>query len=64
METANIKEEAKRLIDELPDNSTWDDLMYLIYVRQVVAAGMADSKDGKITPVEDVRKKLGLLKLK
>ena len=34
METKNIKEEARRLIDKLPENSTWDDLMYEIYVRQ------------------------------
>ncbi|EDZ95025.1 MAG: hypothetical protein P5702_21050 [Limnospira sp. PMC 1291.21] len=43
MENTNIKQEAKRLIDELPDNSTWDDLMYSIYVRQMVEAGIADS---------------------
>jgi len=60
MEKTDIKEEARRLIEELPDNSTWDDLMYLIYVRQVVEAGMADSAEGKITAVEDVRKKFGL----
>ncbi|QJB28143.1 hypothetical protein [Limnospira fusiformis] len=47
MENTNIKQEAKRLIDELPDNSTWDDLMYSIYVRQVVEAGIADSENGK-----------------
>ncbi|CDM93257.1 MAG: hypothetical protein ABWU13_22390 [Limnospira maxima] len=57
MEKTNIKEEAKRLIDELPDNSTWDDLMYSIYVRQMVEAGIADSENGKVTAVEDVRKK-------
>ena len=33
METRNIKEEARRLIDNLPEDSTWDDLMYEIYVR-------------------------------
>jgi hypothetical protein len=26
MEKLNIKEEARKLIDKLPDNSTWDDL--------------------------------------
>ncbi len=42
METSNIKEEARRLIDNLPENSTWDDLMYQIYVRMAVEAGLAD----------------------
>lgn len=54
METVNIKEEARRLIDSLPENSTWDDLMYAIYVRQTVEAGLAHSRDGKIIPVEEV----------
>ncbi|MBD2773060.1 hypothetical protein [Iningainema tapete] len=60
METRSIKEEARRLIDQLPENSTWDDLMYEIYVRQVVEAGLADSKAGRVTSVEQVRKRFGL----
>ncbi|MBW4593439.1 MAG: hypothetical protein KME46_11085 [Brasilonema angustatum HA4187-MV1] len=60
MENANIKEEARKLIERLPANSTWDDLMYQIYVRQVVEAGLADSKTGKVISVQDVRKKFGL----
>ncbi len=30
MEIKNIKQKARNLIDKLPDNSTWDDLMYEI----------------------------------
>ncbi|MBW4511107.1 MAG: hypothetical protein KME64_32015 [Scytonematopsis contorta HA4267-MV1] len=56
----NIKEEARKLIDKLPENSTWDDLMYQIYVRQAIEAGLADSKAGRVTSVQDVRKKFGL----
>ncbi|MCL1464016.1 hypothetical protein [Argonema galeatum] len=54
METVNIKQAARRLIDSLPENCTWDDLMYAIYVRQTVEAGLAHSRDGKIIPVEEV----------
>jgi hypothetical protein len=60
MESLNIKEEAKKLIDRLPDNFTWDDLMYEIYVRQVVEAGLADSQAGRLTSVQEVRAKFGL----
>ncbi|MGF1673007.1 MAG: hypothetical protein ACFCUV_04880 [Rivularia sp. (in: cyanobacteria)] len=60
MEKLNIKEEARKLIDKLPDDSTWDDLMYEIYVRQVVEAGLADSNAGKLISVQDVREKFGL----
>lgn len=58
----NIKQEARKLIDKLPENSTWDDLMYQIYVRQTIEAGLADSKASKLSSVEEVRKKFGLSK--
>ena len=60
MSTVNVKEEAKRLIEKLPENMTWDDLMHEIYVRQSVEAGLADSKTGKVTDVAEVRAKFGL----
>ena len=62
MGTTNIKKEARRLIDKLPEESTWDDLMYEIYVRQVVEAGLDDSKAGRTTDVEQVREKFALSK--
>ena len=58
--STNIKEEAKRLIDRLPEDVTWDDLMHEIYVRQSVEAGLADSKAGKIVEVREVRARFGL----
>ena len=60
MKIRSIKEEARALIDKLPVNSTWDDLMYEIYVRQAVEAGLADSESGRVISVEQVRKKFGL----
>jgi predicted transcriptional regulator len=60
MNTANIKEEAKRLIEKLPDDITWDDLMHEIYVRQAIEAGLADSEAGKLTDVAEVRSRFGL----
>jgi hypothetical protein len=59
MQTISIKEEARRLVDQLPNYSTWDDLMYEIYVRQAVEEGIKDSKAGRTTDVKDVRKKFG-----
>ncbi|MBW4473195.1 MAG: hypothetical protein KME45_22880 [Stenomitos rutilans HA7619-LM2] len=60
METRSIKDEAHRLIDQLPENSTWDDLMQEIYVRQAIEAGLADSNAGRVLSIEDVRKQFGL----
>ena len=55
-----VKTEAHRLVDELPDSATWDDLMHEIYVRKAVERGMADSLAGRTTDVSEVRAKYGL----
>ena len=61
MEAVNLKDEARRLIERLPDDATWDDLMHEIYVRQAIEAGLEDSRAEKLTSVEDVRSRFGLL---
>ncbi|MDQ2921464.1 MAG: hypothetical protein M3R52_07640 [Acidobacteriota bacterium] len=60
MSTVNVKEEARRLIEKLPDNVTWDDLMHEIYVRQSIETGLADSEAGRVIDVAEVRAKFGL----
>jgi hypothetical protein len=60
MESVGIKDEARRIIDGLPENSTCDDLRHEIYVRQSIEKGLLDSQNGRTTSVEDVREKFGL----
>jgi predicted transcriptional regulator len=57
-----VKDEAKRLVEKLTENSTRDGLMHEIYVRQAIEAGLADSKAGRTTDVEQVRARFGLPK--
>ena len=35
----DLKEDAKRLIDSLPSLSSWEQLMYEIYVREAIEKG-------------------------
>ncbi len=60
MQTESIKQEAYRILDKLPDKATWDDLMYQIYVRQTIEAGIKDSDEGRTVDVKEVRKRFGL----
>lgn len=60
MEAVSVKDEARRLIERLPEDATWDDLMHEIYVRQAIEAGLEDSRAGNLTNIEDVRARLGL----
>lgn len=56
------KEDAHQLVDQMPENATWDDLINEIYVRQVIEQGLADSKAGRTIEVGQVRRKYGLNK--
>ncbi len=60
MSATSVREEAQRLVDQLPDDATWEDLLYQIYVRQSIEAGLADCRAGRLVPIEEVRRRLGL----
>ncbi len=55
-----IKQEVRRLAEELPEDATWDDVMERVYVLQAVEEGLKASREGRRRPVEDVRKSYGL----
>lgn len=60
-ELGAVKSEAHRLIDGLPDDATWDDVMYGIYVRQCIDAGIKDADAGRVVDVDEVRRQFGLV---
>ncbi len=62
MQAGNIKEEARNLLKDIPEDATWDDLMYRIYVRQAIEAGIKDSDAGRTIDVKEVRARFGFEK--
>ena len=60
MRSADIREDARRLVEDLPAGATWEDLMYRIYVRQAIDAGLRDSDAGRTVDVGEVRAEFGL----
>jgi hypothetical protein len=55
VQTIAIKEEAKRIVDELPASATWEDLIYRLYVRQAIEAGLEDSANDRTFSTEEIR---------
>ncbi len=55
MQTA--KDAAKSLIEQLPDSATLNDIMYELYVKQKIERGMQASREDRITPHSDVKKR-------
>ena len=52
-EKPDIKAEAHRLVDRLPDAASWDDLAYEVYVRQTIEAGLAEADAGRLVEHEE-----------
>jgi len=44
----NVKHEAIESVRCLPDECTWDDVTYQIYVRQKIEAGLKDADEGRL----------------
>ena len=62
MEENTVKQEAQKLLEQLPENANWDDLMYEIYIHQAIESGIKDSELGRTLSVGEVRTKFGLPK--
>ena len=56
----SVKSEALKLVRGLPKSSTWDDLMYRIYVRQKIETGLSDIRQGRVHSHTSIRKEFGL----
>ena len=61
-EIRDVRASAREVVDTLPDGSTWDDVIYRMYVRQKIEAGLADAEAGNLISTDEVRKRLGLQK--
>lgn len=48
------------MLERLPNDATWDDLMYQIYGRQAIESGLADSDADRTLDVREVRARFGL----
>lgn len=57
---AVFKQEAHKLIDQLPEAAGWDDLMYQAALRASVERGLAEAKTGQLIPIEDLFREYGL----
>jgi hypothetical protein len=51
-------DEARKLINTLPETATWDEIMYELYVKQKLRSALDAEKEGLVLPHEDVKKRL------
>ena len=60
MTTTLRKDEAHKIINKMPQDATWDDLIREIYVRQTIEQALEDSNSGRTKDVQDIRAKYRL----
>ena len=53
-----VKDAAREIIEKLPEQAGWDDLIYELYVRQKVDAGLAAVADGDTIPHDQIRERV------
>lgn len=54
---SGVKEEAMKLIDRLPDEASWDDVIYELYVRKKIEKAVEAANQGRVVPHDEVKNK-------
>jgi predicted transcriptional regulator len=54
----SAKDAARQIIERLPEQATWDDIMYELYVKQKIEEGLADIEASRTVPHEEVKAEL------
>lgn len=55
---SSVKQAARTIVDNLPEQATWDDLMYELYVKQKIDAGLIAADEGRTVPHDQIKARL------
>jgi predicted transcriptional regulator len=56
MQTA--KQAARQMIDQVPDQASWDDIMYELYVKQKLEKGLKAVEEGRTLSHGEAKRRL------
>ena len=59
-QTPTTKQQARALLEHLPDDTTWDDIVYELAARRSIELGLADAEQGRVADARKVRRELRL----
>jgi predicted transcriptional regulator len=52
------KEQVRKILDLIPDDVTFEDIQYHIYVREKIERGLRDIDEGRILTQEEVEQRM------
>jgi hypothetical protein len=56
--SANTKQQVLKMIERLPEDVSYEDIMYELYFRQHVDQGLKDLQEGKTVSHSDIKRSL------
>ena len=55
---STAKEEVRKMLDKIPDDASFEDIQYHIYVREKIESGLRDIKEGHVLSQEEVEQRM------
>ncbi len=56
---STAKEEVRKILELIPDDSSFDDIQYHIYVREKSERGLNDIEEGRMLDQEEIERRMG-----
>lgn len=54
----SAKEEVRRILETIPEDVTFEDIQYHIYVRQQITRGLEDIDQGRVVSEEEAERRM------
>ncbi|MGD0456688.1 MAG: hypothetical protein ABSC21_02965 [Terriglobia bacterium] len=54
----SAKDEVRRILEQIPDNASFEDIQYHIYVREKIDRGLEDVEQGRVISQEEVESRM------
>ena len=55
---SSAKDAARQIIEQLPEQATWDDIMYELYVKQKIEESLKAAEEGRTISHEEAKRRL------
>jgi predicted transcriptional regulator len=55
---STAKEDVRRILDQLPDDATSEEIQYHLYVRQKIERAIEEADNGQVVSQEEVEKQM------
>ena len=55
---STAKEEVRKMLDRIPDEASFEDIQYHIYVREKMDRGLRDIQEGRVLSQEEIERRM------